>query len=214
MKRMNFNVGGETKPSKCQKMHIGRNNEKCHNLSANGKLLEDVHEISYLGDLVSRNSKNSCNIKNRVSKGVGLISDIFNILESTSFGPHYFQIALLLRRSLLINGSLFNSDVWYNMTENDFKDISYLDKVFFSRLYSLPKKTPTEGFYLENGEIDLKTEIKVRRLIYFHNLLKRDKSQVVYSYLQSQIAYPSKGDWIYQIYEDMKDFELPDCHTY
>ena len=95
------------------------------------------------------------------------------------------------------------------MTENDYKDISYLDKVFFSRLYSLPKKTPTEGFYLENGEIDLKTEIKARRLIYFHNLMNREKSQIIYSYLQSQIAKPTKGDWIYQIYEDTKDFELP-----
>ena len=42
MKRMNFNVGGESKPSKCQKMHVGKRSEKCQELYTNRKKLEDV----------------------------------------------------------------------------------------------------------------------------------------------------------------------------
>ena len=59
-----------------------------------------VTEDTYLGDLISEDGKNIKNIKTRISKGLGIISEIMNILEKVTLGRHYFTIAVLLRESL------------------------------------------------------------------------------------------------------------------
>ena len=62
MKRLNFNVGGPNKKSKCQKLHIGKASKDCPKLSINGKNMDCVTEVLYLGDIVTNNGKNSKNI--------------------------------------------------------------------------------------------------------------------------------------------------------
>ena len=108
MKNLLFNVGDKTHKSKCMKMHVGKGKEKCPELRVEGKKLETVDEIVYLGDVIQSDGKNTKNIKQRVSKGIGIISQIFTILENTAFGSSYFEIAFLLRESLLVNSVLFN----------------------------------------------------------------------------------------------------------
>ena len=44
--------------------------------------------------------------------------------------------------------------------------------------------------------------------MYFHNLLRRNKSQTVYAFLMSQISNPTKGDIILQIYRDLDDLGI------
>ena len=159
-------------------------------------------------------AKNNSNIKAPVAKGMGILNDIFNILEQVTFGEHYFQIALLLRESLLVNSVLYNSSVWYNLTQKDINELSYLDKVFYSRLYSIPMTAPSESFYLENGALDFNTIIKARRIIYFHNVLNRNRSQLIYSFMMSQIAKKSKFDWVSQVLKDLEDFKISASISY
>ena len=158
------------------------------------------------------NGKNETNIIERVSKGMGTINKIFSILDSIAFGSHYFEIALLLRRSLLISSALTNCEVWYNVSKKDIKDLSVLDRTFFLQLFSLPKTSPEECFVLKFGELDFATEIKARRLIYIQNLMTRKKEQLLSSILQAQIVSSSPGDWILQVYKDMEDLEMPQEH--
>ena len=40
-------------------MHVGSNKGKCAELKANDKPMENVKEISYLGDVVSEDCKNT-----------------------------------------------------------------------------------------------------------------------------------------------------------
>ena len=68
MKRMNFNVGGPNKKSKCHRMHVGPKHNECYKLSASNRIMQEVTELSYLGDVVSNDSKNYKNIKNRISR--------------------------------------------------------------------------------------------------------------------------------------------------
>ena len=110
-KRLNFNVGSTTKKSKCERLHVGKNNEECTNLSVRDKDINNVKEITYLGDLVCGSGKNMKNIVSRVAKGKGIVMEIFNILDNISFGPHFFKIALMLRESLFISSTFYNSSV-------------------------------------------------------------------------------------------------------
>ena len=115
LKRLNFNTGNATRKSKCKKLHVGEHSEDCPNLLANGKELDCVAEVDYLGDIVAGNAKLESNIKARVTKGMGIVNDIFCILENIAFGQHYFKVALMLRESLLVSAVLYYCCIWYNV---------------------------------------------------------------------------------------------------
>ena len=114
MNRLKFNVGKAEEKSKCLKMHVSRNKnhkKECLDLIVRGKPMESVNEITFLGDIVSSCGKNINNIRERVSKGIGIINQIFVILDSICFGKQFFEMALLLRSSMLLNSILYNSCV-------------------------------------------------------------------------------------------------------
>ena len=92
--------------------------------------MERVTEDTYLGDIISEDGKNAKNIKSRVAKGVGIISEIKNMLETITLGEHFFSTALLLRESKFLNGILTNCDVWYGLTKEDINELESLDRLF------------------------------------------------------------------------------------
>ena len=208
MKRVNFNVGDKEKKSKCEQMHVGKKTDSCPSLQIDGNSLEIVSKISYLGDVVSNNGKNVSNIKERISRGIGIINNIFSILENMNFGKHYFEIALLLFESLLINGILYNSEVWYNLTKKNIQDLSIIDKIFFSRLFSLPRTALSESVYLELGICDVENIIKIRRVMYFYNIINRNKKHLVFRVIMAQYNKRAKGDWIIDVLKDINDLKI------
>ena len=52
-----------------------------------GRPLKKVGYDTYLGDIISSDS----NIESSVSKGIGTMSKIMDILKSVSFGVHFFK---------------------------------------------------------------------------------------------------------------------------
>ena len=81
--------------------------------------MECVQSDTYLRDTISSNRSNTENGSKRISKGNGIIAQIKNILDNVSLGSYYLKIALLLRESLLINGYLTNSEVWYGLRTSE-----------------------------------------------------------------------------------------------
>ena len=59
----------------------------------------------YLGDFITNDGKIYENLKNRQAKGTGINNQILGLLKEISFESYYFQIALILQNSLLINGT-------------------------------------------------------------------------------------------------------------
>jgi hypothetical protein len=47
----------------------------------------------------------------------------------TSFGEHYFEMAVTLRESMLVNGILTNCDVWYWLTDTDVGHLEEVDSL-------------------------------------------------------------------------------------
>ena len=117
LKKLRFHVPDHNGKSKCHKMHVGDHEGSCPVLKVHGTVMENVTEDVYLGDVISNDGKNKKNIEKRISKGLGIITQITNLLECISFGQHYMEIALLLRESMFLNGILNNVDVWYGMTK-------------------------------------------------------------------------------------------------
>ena len=129
--------------SKCKKLHIGKNHEeyKCLPLYVDSwerleekdkdtgeielkdvcvgeEQMEEKDDEKYLGDIVSKDGRNIKNIKARVNKGKGIVKRIMNILEGIPFGKLYFEVAMVLRNTLLVSSLLCNSEAWFNLSKS------------------------------------------------------------------------------------------------
>ena len=60
----------------------------------------------YLGEILSSDSRIDINISERYNKGIGIGSQIMSMLKEVSFGTYYFEMAMMFRNSMLINGIL------------------------------------------------------------------------------------------------------------
>ena len=208
LKKLKFHVPNKEGKTKCHKMHIGKKHDMCPTLKIHGTIMPEVNEDVYLGDILSNDGKNTKNIKQRISKGLGVVNQIFDILGNVNFGSHIFEIAMLLRESMLVNGILTNTEVWYNLNKNEVEEFESLDKLFFRRLLEVPLTTPGEAFYLELGALPISVVIKARRINYLRTILTR-KSGMLYSFFLTQWHNPCRGDWTEQVKEDLSDFGIP-----
>ena len=208
MKKLKFHTPDATGKTKCNTLHVGKRNVLCPTLSVHGQPMPLVDYDTYLGEIISCDLSNSRNIRNRISKGNGIISQIMTILETVSLGSHYFRIAFLLRESLFLSSVLTNSECWIGLTKTELEDLSKLDRQLLKAICSLPNSTPIPGLYLETGCLRITTIIKARRINFLHYLVNSDKSSMIYKFFMAQWMNPVKNDWTIQVKQDLKDFQL------
>ena len=181
LKKLKFHISDKQGWSKCHKLHVGPKNRTCPVLKVHNTVVEEVTEFTYLGDIISSDGKNTKNIKNRISKEVGKISEIMNLLEMVSLGEHYFEIAILLREAIFINGILTNSEIWYSISESEIQD-----RMLLRRILKVQISTPQESFYLELGILPINVIVKARRINYLHYLVTRNQSEMLYKFFITQ----------------------------
>ena len=112
------------------------------------EIMEEKSEEKYLGDILSADGKNIKNIKARVAKGKGIISRILTLIDGIPFGQFYFEVAMILRESLLISSMLFNSEAWYNVTKPEIELLETVDSQFLS--VKRTKINPQRNAFLRN----------------------------------------------------------------
>ena len=208
LKKLRFHVPDKNGKTKCHKIHIGKNHEKCLELKVHETKMKEVKSDTYLGDVISSDGRNTENIKTRVSKGLGIITQITNLLDAVNFGEHYFEIGLLLRDTMLINGVLTNAEIWYNLQKSEIKELEDLDKILLRKPLGAPVSTPGEAFFLELGILPINIIIKSRRINYLHYLLTRKETEMLSIFFFTQWNNPTKGDWCEQIKSDLEEFGI------
>ena len=182
--------------------------ECCPTLKIHGYNMEKVHQDSYLGDILSSDGKLKINIQDRVAKGIGIMNKILNILDTVSFGHHYFRIFILLRESMFVNGTLTNADIWYGLQEQDLEELEALDREMIRKVLKCPFSTPGEAGHLELGLLPLNCIIKERRVNYLHYLVRSAKTEMLYKFFLAQWENPSKQDWTEQVRVDLAELGL------
>ena len=84
-KKLKFNERNYSSKGKCFRMHVGKKGKnECWKLKVHENEIVDVDEIIYLGDILSNDSRNTIDVKFRASKGIGLDSDLMDILENVT----------------------------------------------------------------------------------------------------------------------------------
>ena len=213
---------------KCHRMHVGKAKECETLLIDNWKLkkikekeytsLKDNHEgkvpidtvesHTYLGECLESSGSNHKNIQMKLSKGRGIISEILLILEKIYFGSHYFYALKMMRQSLLVSVITFQSEVWFNVTEKDLKDLESLDALLLSQALRTNAKTSHCMMLLELGIEPIRYQVMKKRALYFHHLLTNGSNKLAGIVMKEQLKNPLKGDHAKICLKDLKELDL------
>ena len=180
----------------------------CPQMKVHGVEAETVDEAVYLGDIIRSDGRNNSNIRQRIKKGLGIVSNLMDILKSISFGNRYFEIAVALREAYLVNGILTSSEVWYGMSNQEENELEAVDKILLRRILKAPDSTCIESLYLELGLIPLHIILKSRRISYLHYLANLNPNEMLFKFFEAQWKHPIKDDWILKVKENLIEFGL------
>ena len=69
-------------------------------------------------------------------------------------------------------------------------------------------KTPLEALYLETNSVPIRFILKSRRIMYLHNILQRNQSEMVRKIYELQKRNPCHGDYYEIVRDDMLSLDL------
>ena len=194
---------------KCFNMHAGkRTKELCPKLSIHGRNMLISLKQKYLGDMLTTSGKITENITDRYNRGIGKVNEIIGILHEISFGPHFFQMAMLFRSSILVNSMLCSSEALYGITNAHIEKLEQVDRSFFRRLFQVPKCTAIEAFYLETATLSIRHILIGRRLMFLWDILHKNENELVRKVFNSQKAFSVRNDWVIQVQQDLNECNI------
>ena len=136
-------------------------------------------EQTYLGDLLSNDGSHTKNVQQRSNKGLGVINQIMQILESTFFGKYYFEVAVVLRESLFLSSLLLNSEAWVNYSDKDVRILEQCDEILLTKILDCDANTSNALKYLDLGILPVRFEIMRRKIAFLQYILKEDKNTMI-----------------------------------
>ena len=163
----------------------GNGNSSPVDVFSGSKVVKEVQQERYLGDILSCDGKNQKNITARKNKGTGIITQIMSILEDICFGNYYFQVAIILRNSLLISSLLSNAEGWYKLTKSEIEELESVDERLLRKVLESPVSTPKEMLYLELGVLPIGFIIRMRRLHFLKYILDEDENSLIHTFLKA-----------------------------
>ena len=159
----------------------------------------------YLGDLITSDCKINYNIEERYNKGIGVSNQIIGLLKEISFVQDYFEMAVLFRQSMLINGILCNSEVLYGLNKSHIEKLESVDIYLWRNVFSSMVTTPIESYYIETNTTPIRFIIMARRLMYYWTLLNKDDSELAKKVFSTQQSLSCKNDWVLQLRSDLEE---------
>ena len=191
---MNLQFGHD----KCEKMHIGKTHNKdiCPELSVdswkeqlkvNGegrneledlydkrKLMKEVTDKKYLGDIISVDGKNEKNIRERINRSIGNTNKIVSTLSERPYGKYYFRAYQIIREGIMIGGLLNNAESWINITQKNIEDLEKTDLMLQRKVLSVTGNPSRVFMMLELGIIPVRFVMMKKRLQFLHYILNEN----------------------------------------
>ena len=106
---------------------------------------------------------------------------------------------------MFLNGILFNSEAWQNISEEEMKMFEDVDNHLLRKLMGAHSKTSIAFLHLETGSLPIRFVIANRRLVYYFNILSKPQNELILRVFKAQMKSPTKGDFFLTV---GKDFEL------
>ena len=182
--------------SKCHNIHIGSRRENCKYLAVHDYKMHESKKEKYFGDIIDTTGNQRATIKDRKSKGYGIVNQVIAITKEAPLGKWRVKSGLLMRNAWLVNSLLYNAEAWHGIVKDDTELFSRVDESLLAGLVSAHQKVPKEAIYLETGTVPIKYIWAARRLIYLQAILKRDKNELIRRVYDAQKANPKQGDFV------------------
>ena len=162
----------------------------------------------YLGDFITDAANAKETVKDRKRKGYGILAEITAILKDIPLGNKRTRVGLELRHAMFLNGMLYNSETWTGLSLKDIKELEVIDHKILRVITGAHAKAPSEMLYLETGEMEIPSVISVRRLMYWHNIIRRHKKELISQVYHAMKNNPMKGDWIHLVESDLQKINM------
>ena len=195
-------------PSKCFNIHIGEKENCCEGLKVHENSIKRKKHETYLGDVICSTGSNNKNVEKRRNSGTGAVSQVISTLSQVTLGHNHFETALIFRDSMVVSKLVSSAEVWYNITKDQYEKLEEIDELFLMKIFELPESVPRLSLYIECGLIPIRFIIKMRRLMYYWQILHLDKDELLYKFYLAQSLKPGKNDWVLQIVQDKSDIQL------
>ena len=170
--------------------------------------MENSKQETYLGDILDESGNNKANLEKRKANGYGITSEIIAIVNEVPLAQWKIEAGLNLRQAMLINGTLFNAEVWHGVTKKDAITLEKVDEALLRRLLQAHPKIPLEALYLETKSIPILFILASRRIMYLHNILQKDPKEMVRKIYEVQKDDATSGDFKELVEEDKEAIEL------
>ena len=115
---------------------------------------------------------------------------------------------MIFRDSMYLNAMLVNSETWYFINQKNMETLLSADAKFFQILFNSHSKTTRESYYMETGKQKVNHIIAKRRLMFWFNILKRNKSELLVKVYQAMKLRPCRNDWIHLINNDKQMYQI------
>ena len=148
------------------------------------------------------------NLKARKNKGLWIINQIMDILQSVFFGKYQFEVALVLRSSLFLSSILLNSEAWMNYSEKEIRSLEQTDEILLTRILDCYSKTSNAMKYLELGVSPLRFEIMRRTVLFLQYILQQEKKSMIFQVFQATCDTPTKNDFVNMCLKYLKNLQI------
>ena len=122
--------------------------------------VEMMDKQMYLGFVISSTGDNLANIEQLKKKSIGVIKKIFNRLNSLNLKQYYFECSMILLNALLRPSILYACETYYNLKENEIRQIERIEENYLRKVLNTTKGCPIVQIYLEMGHIPARVEIQ------------------------------------------------------
>ena len=191
--------------TKCHKLHIGKHHRECPELFVHGEVMEESKAEKYLGDIIHNSGSIKPNLARRLSRGWGKVSEILAILKEAPLGHYKVISGFILRKAMLLNTMLFNSEAWHNF---DINQVEAFEKIYEALIRGVVighSKIPVPAISLETGQVPVRFILACRRILYLQTILKRNPDELILRVYTAQKHEPIVGDFCELV---QKDFQL------
>jgi hypothetical protein len=158
--------------------------------------MDEKTEQKYLGDIISIDGKQTRNVQARKNKALGTVTQITQILETVFFGKYHFEVAMVLRSSLLLSSLLLNSEAWVNLSDKDIRSLEQTDEYLLGKILDSESRTSNSFKYLELGIYPIRFEIMKRKVIYLQYILQQDKESMMHKVFKATLENPLRNDFV------------------
>ena len=167
--------------------------------------ISETQEQKYLGFVLSSSGNNMVNITAIRNKSIGIIRTIMNKLEKLHLKQYYFECALILMNTILRGSILYVSETYYNLTENQLRNIERIEEGYLRKVLKTSKGCPIVQLYLSMGQWPARFEIQKYRLLFLKTILEQEEDSMVSKFFKLQMEHPTKGDWVSRVMKDLSE---------